>query len=105
MCDPSLLVKESHQHGLLGVSHDLISTPSLGSRPPKEEPPGTFHGLVDGGVYWVYVSRDDEEEKQDRERMKQARKRKKNKQNCGCLQHITRCTRDEQKILRSVHRN
>lgn len=38
-----------------------------------EEPPGTFHGLVDGGVYWVYVSRDDEEEKQDRERMKQAR--------------------------------
>ncbi|CAM9149010.1 unnamed protein product, partial [Hapterophycus canaliculatus] len=39
----------------------------------KEEPPGTFHGLVDGGVYWVYVSRDDEEEKQDRERMKQAR--------------------------------
>ncbi|CAM9509995.1 unnamed protein product [Scytosiphon promiscuus] len=39
----------------------------------KEEPPGNFLGLVDGGVYWVYVSRDDEEEKQDRARMKQAR--------------------------------
>eukprot|EP00903_Cladosiphon_okamuranus_P007935 g7660.t1 len=37
----------------------------------QEGPPGTFHGLVDGGVYWVYVSRDDEQENQDRERMKQ----------------------------------
>ncbi|CBJ48674.1 conserved unknown protein [Ectocarpus siliculosus] len=37
----------------------------------EENPSGTFHGLEDGEVYWVYVSRDDEEEKQDRERMKQ----------------------------------
>ncbi|CAN0006406.1 unnamed protein product, partial [Pylaiella littoralis] len=37
----------------------------------KENPPGTFHEQVDGGVYWVYVSRDDEEEKRDRDRMKQ----------------------------------
>ncbi|CAN0394057.1 unnamed protein product [Ectocarpus sp. 12 AP-2014] len=40
-----------------------------------ENPSGTFHGLEDGEVYWVYVSRDEEEENQDRERMKQARTR------------------------------
>lgn len=40
-----------------------------------ENPPGTFLGLVDGGVYWVYVSRDDEEEQKDKERMKQASRR------------------------------
>lgn len=37
----------------------------------QENPPGHFHGLVDGGVYWVYVTRDDEEEKKDKDRMKQ----------------------------------
>ncbi|CAN0174000.1 unnamed protein product [Ectocarpus sp. 12 AP-2014] len=37
----------------------------------EENPSGIFHGLEDGEVYWVYVSRDEEEEKQDRERMKQ----------------------------------
>ncbi|CAN0052969.1 unnamed protein product, partial [Ectocarpus sp. 4 AP-2014] len=37
----------------------------------EENPSGTFHGLEDGEVYWVYVSRDEEEEKQDKERTKQ----------------------------------
>ncbi|CAN0303100.1 unnamed protein product, partial [Ectocarpus sp. 8 AP-2014] len=41
----------------------------------EENPSGTFHGLEDGEVYWVYVSRDEEEEEQDRERMQQARTR------------------------------
>ncbi|CAN0302638.1 unnamed protein product, partial [Laminaria digitata] len=36
-----------------------------------ENPPGTFHGLVDGGTYWVYVSRSAEEEERDQARMKQ----------------------------------
>lgn len=60
--------------------HSAPATPSrffsrratfrLGLLPAAENPPGIFHGLIDGGTYWVYVSRDDEEEKQDRERMK-----------------------------------
>lgn len=36
-----------------------------------EKAPGIFQGLKDGGTYWVYVSRDAEEEEKDRERMRQ----------------------------------
>lgn len=38
-----------------------------------EDPPGTFHGLENGGTYWVYVSRDGEEERLDREKMRKVR--------------------------------
>mmetsp|Transcript_124182 Transcript_124182/g.359127 ORF Transcript_124182/g.359127 Transcript_124182/m.359127 type:complete len:280 (+) Transcript_124182:105-944(+) len=37
----------------------------------KEDPPGTFHGLMANETYWCYVQQDPEQEKKDQERMRQ----------------------------------
>jgi len=37
----------------------------------REEPAGTFLGLMAGGTYWCYVQQDPEQEKKDQEAMKQ----------------------------------
>jgi len=36
----------------------------------KEDPPGTFHGLMADETYWCYVQQDPEQEKADLERMR-----------------------------------
>jgi len=37
----------------------------------KEDPPGTFRGLMAGETYWCYVQQDPEQEKKDQELMRQ----------------------------------
>eukprot|EP00933_Yihiella_yeosuensis_P076145 TRINITY_DN85786_c0_g1_i1.p1 TRINITY_DN85786_c0_g1~~TRINITY_DN85786_c0_g1_i1.p1 ORF type:complete len:255 (+),score=80.70 TRINITY_DN85786_c0_g1_i1:66-830(+) len=37
----------------------------------KEDPPGTFKGLLAGNTYWCYVQQDPEQEKKDLEAMRQ----------------------------------
>lgn len=36
----------------------------------KEDPPGTFHGLMSSETYWCYVQQDAEQEKRDQEAMR-----------------------------------
>ncbi|CAE8622956.1 unnamed protein product [Polarella glacialis] len=37
----------------------------------KEDPPGTFKGLMAGETYWCYVQQDSEQENKDQEAMRQ----------------------------------